>query len=150
MVRLNFMLLLLSTSLGSSKLPQPTNAHENEVYHSFLTDYGQGQNNLLLGATESHNFRDRYFQWSNWGVANNVKDAKYLTMNRNDGTWTSSGDDDELNIVCVRHLISTFEYKPISPIPDIFYDVGVTDMANLGNTCSKLDGFEVLSIDDIQ
>ena len=100
----------LNFFLENSLLPQPTNAYENEVDHSFFIDKGI-DGHLLLDANKQQNFHDRYFQWSNWGVGEKVKNGKYLTMSLADGTLTSGGKNDQSDVLCVRHLISTFEYK---------------------------------------
>ena len=136
----------------------PQNEYENQVYQSILKDNILGgvcnstcNPNMLLGVTDQ-NLKVYYFSWSNWGYDKNVKDSKYLVMRQDDGTWTSTDRDTHSHVLCVRHLISTFEFKPISTIPQVFFEPDHLSRTyeDTQAVCSEVNDFTVLSFDNMQ
>ena len=106
----------------------------------------------MLLRVNDQDLKEYYFSWSNWGLDQSVKDSTYLVMQEHDGTWTSTDKDSQSHVLCVRHLASTFEFKPISRIPQVFYEPDDLSRTyeDTETVCSEVNDFKVLNFDSMQ
>ena len=72
-------------------------------------------------------------------------------MQEQDGTWTSTDENSQSHVLCVKHLISTFEFKPVSRIPHVFYEPDDLSRTyeDTETVCSEVNDFKVLNFDSI-
>ena len=66
-----------------------------------------------------------------------------------DGTWSSQSDDDEAHVFCVRHLISSFKFKPIVQPTQVFHEISHEgETHSLAEAkCNEIRNFSLLSFD---